>query len=142
MSINQYYCGLHSDVSLVCCEVSRALTRRGLATLARLRTEANLHVWGQDLGLQYSFALNIGSQRLRIWMFVYSLMLLRTKWTTVSWSLILLSSSRLSSFWTLKQMYSLTTLQSWHRVSASSNHVEWRALIWESGPPWRLMIVY
>jgi len=28
------------DVPPVCCEVSRALTRRGLATLARLRTEA------------------------------------------------------------------------------------------------------
>ena len=38
--INLSYRGLHSDVPLVCCEVSRALTRRGLATLSRLRTEA------------------------------------------------------------------------------------------------------
>ncbi len=38
--INLSYRGLHSDVPPVCCEVSRALTRRGLATLARLRTEA------------------------------------------------------------------------------------------------------
>ena len=29
----------NSDVSLVCCEVSRVLTRRDLATLTRLRTE-------------------------------------------------------------------------------------------------------
>jgi len=38
--INLSYRGLHSDVPPVCCEVSRALIRRGLATLARLRTEA------------------------------------------------------------------------------------------------------
>jgi len=51
-SINLSYRGLHSDVSLVCCEVSRALTRRnlaralirrGLATLARLRTETTFY---------------------------------------------------------------------------------------------------
>ncbi len=48
--INLSYRDLHSDVSLVCCEVSRALirrnlaralTRRSLATLTRLRTEAS-----------------------------------------------------------------------------------------------------
>ncbi len=39
--INLSYRGLHSDVPSVRCEVSRALTRRGLATLARLRTEAS-----------------------------------------------------------------------------------------------------
>ncbi len=53
--INLSYRGLHSDVPPVCCEVSRALTRRGLAralirrglaTLARLRTEATSENWG------------------------------------------------------------------------------------------------
>ncbi len=43
--INLSYRGLHSDVPPVCCEVSRALTRRGLATLARLRTEATIQIY-------------------------------------------------------------------------------------------------
>jgi len=47
--INLSYRGLHSDVPPVCCEVSRALTRRGLATLARLRTEATLLSIGNRL---------------------------------------------------------------------------------------------
>jgi len=59
--INLSYRGLHSDVPPVCCEVSRALTRRGLATLARLRTEATLleqpAVESASLMLQDNFVL-------------------------------------------------------------------------------------
>ncbi len=59
--INLSYRGLHSDVPPVCCEVSRALTRRGLAraltrrglaTLARLRTEARVYEYCARLYIQ------------------------------------------------------------------------------------------